>query len=144
MAIASGGGHWQQMMMLRVAFGDNNVRYVTTLPGLAKEFDVGPAHVVPDCNIRTPFRAVYSLVVIAGIVLRHRPHVMISTGALPGVMALTLGRLVGARTIWVDSIANAEKMSVSGKLARRLAHVCLSQWEGVALAEGAEYAGALL
>lgn len=144
MAIASGGGHWQQMMLLRVAFGDHDVRYVTTLPGLAEEFEVGPAHVVPDCNRKEPFRAAYSLAVIAGVVLRHRPHVMISTGALPGVIALTLGRLVGARTIWIDSVANAEQMSVSGRLAIRVAHVCLSQWESVAEAEGAEYSGALL
>lgn len=144
MAIASGGGHWQQMMMMRVAFADSDVRYVTTLPGLAEEFGLGPAHVVPDCNSKTPFQAVYSLFAIAGVVLRHRPNVVISTGALPGVIALALGRLVGARTIWVDSIANAEKMSVSGRLALRVAHVCLSQWEDVAQAEGAEYAGALL
>lgn len=132
------------MMLLRVAFEGNDVRYVTTLPGLAEEFGVSPAHVVPDCNRKEPFRAAYSLIILAGIVLRHRPHVMVSTGALPGVIALTLGRLVGARTIWVDSIANAENMSVSGRLALRVAHVCLSQWENVAEAEGADYAGALL
>ena len=69
---------------------------------------------------------------------------VVSTGALPGVIALTLGRAIGARTIWVDSIANAEEMSMSGKLARRVAHLWLSQWEHVAEAAGAEYAGAIL
>jgi hypothetical protein len=52
--------------------------------------------------------------------------------------------MLGARTIWVDSVANAEEMSMSGKLARRFAHLWLSQWEHVAGAEGAEYAGAVL
>lgn len=144
LAIASGGGHWQQMMMLRPAFADQHTRYVTTLPGLAEEFGAAPAHVVPDCNGKEPLRALLCLIVMAGIVLRHRPDVMISTGALPGVIALMLGRLSGARTIWIDSIANAEELSSSGRLARRVAHLCLSQWETVAEAEGVDYAGALL
>jgi UDP-N-acetylglucosamine:LPS N-acetylglucosamine transferase len=144
MAIASGGGHWQQMMLLRAAFTDQDARYVTTLPGLAEEFGAAPGHVVPDCNGKEPFRAALCLIVLAGLMLRHRPNVVISTGALPGVIALGLGRLTGARTIWVDSIANAEQLSSSGRLARRIAHVCLSQWETVAKAEGVDYAGALL
>jgi UDP-N-acetylglucosamine:LPS N-acetylglucosamine transferase len=144
MAIASGGGHWQQMMLMRAAFAEHDVRYVTTLAGLPEEFRATPAHIVPDCNKREPFRAVYCVIVLTGIVLRHRPHVMVSTGALPGVIALALGRITGARTIWVDSIANAEKMSVSGRMASRFAHVCLSQWKNVAEAEGVDYAGALL
>lgn len=144
MALASGGGHWQQMMMLRPAFSDHDVYYITTLPGLAEEFGLTPARIVPDCNRKTPFRVLYCIAVMCWVVLRYRPHVMISTGAMPGVIALGIGRLIGAHTIWVDSIANAEEMSISGRLARRFVHVCLSQWEGVAREQGVEYAGSLL
>ncbi len=51
---------------------------------------------------------------------------------------------MGARTIWVDSLANAEKMSTSGRLARHVADLRLSQWQSVAQAEGADFAGRLL
>lgn len=144
LAIASAGGHWQQLMLLRPAYAHHDVVYLTTLAGLAQEFDAHPAHVVADCNRNAPVRACISLLQIGWRMLRVRPHVVISTGALPGVIALALGRTMGARTIWVDSVANAEVLSASGRLARRFAHTRLSQWPDVAAQEGAEYAGSIL
>lgn len=144
LAVASGGGHWQQLMQMRPAFAEHDVRFMTTLPGLPERFDAHPAVIVPDCNRNEKIAIVRAAFAIGCEILRRRPHVVVSTGALPGVMALALGRLVGARTIWVDSVANAEEMSMSGRLARRFAHLWLSQWEHVAAAEGAEYAGAVL
>jgi len=37
--------------------------------------------------------------------------VIVSTGAAPGYFAIVLGRLFGARTIWIDSMANIENLS---------------------------------
>ncbi len=143
-AIASAGGHWQQLMLLRPAYEAHRVTYLTTLDGLAERFDAAPAHTVPDCNRNTKLRMVSATLVIGWHLLRIRPHAVITTGAMPGLIALTLARFIGARTIWVDSVANAERMSSSGRLARRVAHIRLSQWQSVAEAEGAEFAGRLL
>lgn len=144
LAIASGGGHWQQLQLLRPAFEGQQMRFATTLPGLPEQFDAHPAAIIPDCNRHQKLAILRCSLAIAGQLLRYRPHIIISTGALPGVIALALGRLLGARTIWVDSVANAEEMSMSGKLARRFAHLWMSQWDHVAQAAGAEYAGAVL
>lgn len=144
LAVASGGGHWHQLMELRQAFGGHEVTYVTTLPGLAERFGIGPAVVVPDCNRHKKQAMLRSAAAVARVVLRVRPQVVVSTGALPGVMALALGKAMGARTVWIDSVANAEEMSLSGRLARRVADLWLSQWEHVARATGAEYAGSVL
>ena len=143
-AIASAGGHWQQLMLLRPAYADHRLTYLTTLAGLAKNYGATPAHVVPDCNRHTPLRLVWTTLVLSWHVLRVRPHVVITTGAMPGLIALSLGRLIGARAIWVDSLANAEKLSASGRYARRVAHLHLSQWQNVAEAEDTEFAGRLL
>lgn len=146
LAIASAGGHWQQLMQIRPAFEGHQTRYLTTMAGLAAQSGLSAAEtaLVPDCNRDAPLKVIACAVKLLAQVLRQRPHVVISTGALPGVLALALGRLVGARTIWLDSIANAEEMSMSGRLARRVAHLWLSQWPHVAEAEGATYAGAIL
>ncbi len=143
-AIASAGGHWQQLMLLGPAYAHHEVTYLTTLAGLAESYGATPAHKIPDCNRHTPLRLVLSTVVIAWHLLRIRPHVIITTGAMPGLIALTLGRIILARTIWVDSLANAEQMSASGRYARHVAHLRLSQWQSVAQAEGAGFAGRLL
>ena len=118
-AIASGGGHWQQLMLMRPAFAHHNVLYLTTLQGLPEQFGAAPARIIPDCNRDEKIAIMRTGFALLRHVLGHRPHVVISTGALPGVMALALARLIGARTIWVDSVANAEEMSMSGRLARR-------------------------
>ena len=133
-----------QLMMLRPGFTHHDVTWLTTLPGLAEQSGVAPAHVIPDCNRDTPLRIAACVASLGRHILRLRPHVVISTGALPGVLAFALARPLGARTIWIDSIANAEQMSASGRLARRFATHRLSQWPEVARAEGADYAGSIL
>ena len=145
LAVASAGGHWQQLLQIRPAFEGHDIRYLTTLDGLAEQAGIAEqSATISDCNRNAPLRILVCALTVARHVLMRRPHVVISTGALPGVIALALGRLIGARTIWLDSIANAEKMSMSGRLARRFATLWLSQWPHVAEAEGARYAGAVL
>ena len=144
LAVASGGGHWQQLMLMRPALEGHDVLFLTTLPGLPEAYGAAPARVVPDCNRDRPWQAARSAAAIGAAAARHRPHVVISTGALPGVIALGIGKAMRARTIWVDSVANAEEMSMSGRLARRVADLWMSQWPEVAEAAGAEYAGAVL
>ena len=99
---------------------------------------------MPDCNADAPLRALACAARMGVLMLRLRPHVVVTTGALPGLIALALARPLGARTIWVDSVANAEEMSASGRMARRFATHRLSQWPAVAEAEGATYAGSVL
>lgn len=144
LAVASGGGHWQQLMLVREAFADHDAHFATTLPGLAAQFGAAPATLLPDCNRDAKLRILTCAAATLRLMVRLRPDVVISTGALPGVIALVAGRIVGARTVWLDSVANAERMSMSGRLARRFAHLWLSQWEHVARAEGAEHAGSVL
>lgn len=144
LAVASGGGHWQQLMALRPAFAGCDVLYVTTMAGLPEQFGAAPARIVRDCNRNERVATAICTLGLLRVLAVQRPDVVISTGALPGVIALALGRLLGARTVWVDSIANSEEMSMSGQLARRFAHLWMSQWPDVARASGAEHAGAVL
>jgi hypothetical protein len=81
---------------------------------------------------------------MAWLMLRLRPAVVVTTGAAPGFAAIVFGRLLGARTVWVDSIANGEALSNSGARAGRWAHVWLTQWEHLARPEGPQYWGAAL
>jgi hypothetical protein len=78
------------------------------------------------------------------IVFKERPDVIISTGAAPGYIAIRLGKLFGARSIWVDSIANVEQLSMSGALAGGRADLWLTQWPHLAKENGPYYKGAVL
>ena len=78
------------------------------------------------------------------IICTERPDVIISTGAAPGYIALRIGKLIGAKTVWLDSIANAEELSLSGAMAGRYADLWLTQWAHLAGENGPYFRGAVL
>lgn len=143
LAVASGGGHWVQLLRLRPAYAHHNVTFVSTNAAYAKDVD-GPLLTVTDANMNEKLKLLVMFAEMLVHLIRIRPDVVITTGAAPGFAALTLGRLFGAKTIWVDSIANSEELSSSGKQAGRFAHTWLTQWEHLAKPTGPQFWGAVL
>ncbi len=114
LAVASGGGHWVQLMRIRPAFADADVTYVTVRNTYKTDVPGERFRVVPDATRWNKFKLLFMAGKILWLVLQTRPHAVISTGAAPGYFAIRFGRLIGARTCWIDSIANAEELSLSG------------------------------
>ncbi|MFL0355498.1 glucuronosyltransferase [Erythrobacter sp. GH1-10] len=144
LAVASGGGHWEQLMMLRPTLEQFDVRFATTDGDVAAQHGVADARILPDCNQDKPVRSALCAIIAAWIVLRTWPHVVISTGAAPGFFCILAGRLIGARTLWIDSVANGEQLSMCGRLSKTVAHQCLTQWEHLAADPQPGYRGAVL
>lgn len=141
LAVASGGGHWIQLMRLRPAFEGCNVVYVSTHEGYQKQVKGSVFHSVTDANRWNKIRLVKMAFEVIRIVMKEKPDLVISTGAAPGLLAIVWGRLTGSKTIWLDSIANVERISMSGRLARPFASVHLTQWEELARGESTIYKG---
>ena len=76
--------------------------------------------------------------------VRFRPDVVVSTGAAPGYFTLRFGKLCGARTIWIDSMANVEQMAKAGRMAGKYADLWLTQWPGLAREAGPHYAAQVI
>ncbi|AWW72894.1 glucuronosyltransferase [Erythrobacter sp. KY5] len=144
LAAASGGGHWEQLMLLRDCLEAYDLRFATTDPAVAKQHGIETVDTLPDCNQNKPLQSLLCAFRALLIVLKHRPQVVLSTGAAPGYFCLLAGRLLGARTLWIDSVANAEQLSMCGKLSRRTAHECITQWEHLADGSAVKYRGAVL
>lgn len=144
LAVASGGGHWEQLMLLRETLEAHDVRYATTDAAIAHRHGVKNAAVLPDCNKHRPFASLWCGSVALWTVLRLRPQVVVSTGAAPGFFCILYGRLIGARTLWIDSVANGEQLSLCGKMSVRVAHECLTQWPHLAAEPAPKYRGAVL
>ncbi|QRF54331.1 glucuronosyltransferase (plasmid) [Rhizobium rosettiformans] len=143
-AVSSSGGHWEQLMLLSGSFEGHDVTYLTTMAGLAERNSITDALLVPDCNRNTPFQTVVSAWKIFKIIARVRPQVIVTTGAAPGIIAIAIGRLFKAKTIWIESVANSEQLSMSGRIAGYLAHEQFTQWEHLARENGPKYVGAVL
>jgi UDP-N-acetylglucosamine:LPS N-acetylglucosamine transferase len=125
------------------AFEGHDVAYLTTDPGHRSEVGTARFHVVKDANRWNKFALLLCALKILWVLLRERPTVVISTGAAPGYLAIRFARLLKARTLWIDSVANVEELSMSGRMASQAADLCLTQWPH--LADGRiRYLGAVL
>ncbi|WP_213980527.1 UDP-N-acetylglucosamine--LPS N-acetylglucosamine transferase [Sphingomonas sp. dw_22] len=144
LALASGGGHWIQLLRLRPAFEDFDTAYVSMFESYADMLDGARFYTVPDAS-RFDLKSFVPVFLKAiRILARERPRVIVTTGSAPMLAFILLGRLTFRRTLWIDSIANSERMSSSGRLARRLAHKVISQWPDVAEREGVESWGRVI
>lgn len=144
LAVASGGGHWEQLMLLRPTLDQFDTTYVTTAEGVAVRDGVSKYVMIPDANGKAKAAILRTVWHAIGVLRRSRPEVVVSTGALPGLACIIVGYVIGARTVWVDSVANSERLSVSGRFARPFSTLWLTQWPAVAAASGARYGGCLL
>lgn len=144
LAVASGGGHWIELMRLRPAFAGCEVAWVSMFDNYAAEVAGERYYTVPDASRfdKLAMLAVFHKAI--RIMLRERPDAIVTTGSFPMLSFILLGRLMGARTLWIDSIAQAEEISSSGRIARKLAHKAVCQWPDVAKSEGLDCWGAVL
>lgn len=144
LAIASGGGHWVQLLRLRPAWEGARVTYVSVRPAYAS--DVPGQRFIPinDATRWDKVGLIKMALKLLWIMVRVRPNVVVSTGAAPGYFAIRLGKLLGARTIWLDSIANVEEMSMTGMLVKDHATLWLTQWQHLASEAGPACHGSVL
>ena len=145
LAVASAGGHWVQLGRLSEAFADSDTLYVTTVAGETAPSGDRPVATISDGSRNEPWRLLVAAMQLAVLMHRFRPDAVITTGAAPGYVALRLAKLRGCRTVWLDSIANAEEISMSARLARPHADLWLTQWKELAdKTPGLQYWGRVL
>jgi UDP-N-acetylglucosamine:LPS N-acetylglucosamine transferase len=145
MAIASGGGHWVQLRRIMPAFEGLEVFYVSIDPSSAADVPGATYYTMRDVSRRDRLGFLLLGLRLLGILVRERPDVVVTTGSAPCLVALGLAKtLFRARTVWIDSIANVERLSSSGQQARRVADVWLTQWPHLARPGGPEHWGAVL
>lgn len=144
LAVSSGGGHWVQLLRLSPVLEQHDVAFVTVVEAARAQVPGRRFYRVNDATRWNKIGLVILALRLAAILLKERPDVILSTGAAPGFLALRLGGLLGARTIWVDSIANVERLSMSGRMIGKHADLWLTQWPHLATPAGPHFYGAVL
>ena len=133
LAVTSGGGHWVQLLRLRPAFEGFEVTYVSRDPSSSKDVPDARYFTIGDASRSQKLAFLVVILQAFWILLRTQTAIIITTGAAPGLVTLALGKtLFGAKTVWIDSIANVEKLSGSGVLAAKFADLRLTQWPELA------------
>jgi UDP-N-acetylglucosamine:LPS N-acetylglucosamine transferase len=143
---ASAGGHTSQLFKIRESWNGHQTFCVTTTQHVAEQLrKFGNVYVVGECNREHFVRVIMVLFKCMRVILHEEPDVVISTGAAVGCIVCFLGKLLGAKIVWIDSITNVERISLSGRLVRPISDLFLVQWpELVEKYNNVEYIGAVV
>ncbi len=132
LAVASEGGHWIQLLRLKSAFSDSELVVISTHKPSNSTNALFRYYSVTDANRWDKMKLFKMANQINSIISKEKPDYIISTGAAPGLAAILFGKLRGCKTIWIDSIANVERLSLSGRLIKPFTDLHLTQWPHLA------------
>lgn len=131
--VSSSGGHLQQLLLLRDAWEDRSRLWITDDAADTRSRLKDENAVFGDAPSSRSWR---SLARNSGrayrLLRRHRPKVILTTGAAIAVPFSWLGRLFGADVVYVESVTRIDQPSTSLRLVRPVASRIYVQWPELA------------
>jgi beta-1,4-N-acetylglucosaminyltransferase len=127
--VCSTGGHLLQLHALREAWEPFSRVWVTFDSGDTRSLLAGEdvIHAYGPTNRNIP-NLLRNLVLAARVLVRLRPRAILATGAGVSVPFAWVGRLFGARIVFVESMTRIESPSLSCRLIRPTATRLYVQW----------------
>lgn len=133
LAVSSIGGHWIQLLrIIRPLEKEFTVDYMCTHIKCATMVEGKKFYKIEDFSRWNAYKIPIALFKDIRIIRKCKPDIVITTGAAPGLICLLAAKFCGIKTIWIDSIANVEHLSASGKVAIKLADRVYTQWPDLA------------
>lgn len=134
--ISSTGGHLSEMLQLRSLFKKYDYHIVTekTKSNLAlkDEYKDKVDFLVfgtKDHMLTYPFKLLYNCFKSIYLYIKIHPDYIITTGAHTAGPMCYLGKILGSRIIYIESFANVNTKTVTGKLVYPIADRFYVQWE---------------
>ncbi|MCE7798533.1 hypothetical protein LWE61_18535 [Sphingobium sufflavum] len=134
---ASGGGHVRQILDLEPFWTAYPHFFVTEDTALGRSIaqkdvvDFVDHVALGQARLGAPFRMAFAALrncwQSLRIVLRHRPDIVITTGAGAMIFTVLWARLLGAHIVLIDSFARFDKPSAFARIAGPFAHVRVAQ-----------------
>lgn len=144
------GGHLLQLVTLRDVWGDVSRLWVTLSDddahSLLADEDVLYAHgpTSRDEGWRAAVDLLRNIALAWRTIARARPQIVLTTGASLAVPFTWIGRLRGARVVYVESFTRIDTASLSCRLVRPIASRVYVQWPELrAKLPRSRYAGAV-
>lgn len=135
MFIASTGGHLNELLQLEGLFSKYDSYLVTektkTTRSLKKRYPKVSYLVfgTKDHPFSYIFKFGFNIIKSFFLYLKVRPKVIITTGTHTAVPMCYIGKLFGAKVIFIETFANRTTRTVSGKMVYPIAHEFVVQWE---------------
>lgn len=134
--ISSTGGHFNELMQLKPLFERYDYNIVTEKDELTQkykqEYGNKISYLVYGTRKRIityPFKLIYNCFKSLFFYIRLRPKYIITTGTHTAVPMCYIGKLFGSKIIFIETFANKNTKTLSGKLVYPIANLFLVQWE---------------
>jgi len=130
--IASSGGHFEQLMMLKPLMKKYDSFIVTEKTNYSVsnlEFNTYYLHQVNRREKSFIFKMIGNSLKTLKILISERPDVVISTGALATIPMCLFGKIFGKKIIFIESFAKVNSQTLTGKLVYKFADRFYVQWE---------------
>jgi beta-1,4-N-acetylglucosaminyltransferase len=143
--VCSPGGHLQQLLALERAWEGLEESWVTlqgddvadALEGCTVELACGPT----NRDVKMLFR---NLPIAWRVIRRRDPDVILSTGAGVAVPFFWVGRLLGRRCVYCESLTRVSSLSLSGRLVYPVSDAFFVQWPGAQRLRRSRYVGTVV
>jgi UDP-N-acetylglucosamine:LPS N-acetylglucosamine transferase len=135
------GGHLDEMLSIVDAFEGHDIFFVTTraettedLWEVAKVYYVREQYNIKHRVFIIPIELFYMVKLLfscSKILLKEKPQVIVSTSGGSTIPLSYLGKLLGVKIIYIESMARINQPSGTGKLMHPIADLFLVQWESM-------------
>lgn len=128
--VGSSGGHLTHLYMLK-PFWQNKDRFWVTFDkedarSLLEDEKMYPCHFPTNRNIKNLIKNTF---VAIKVLRKERPDVIISSGAAVAVPFFYLGKLFGAKLIYIEVFDRIDKPTLTGKMVYPIVDKFIVQWE---------------
>jgi len=127
--VCNPGGHFSTMMGLKKFWSAHDREWVTFPQSDTRQLvDGETVHWVGKQEAREFLPALTNFARALAILRQSRPDMLVSTGSSLAVPFILAAKLLGVRTLFVESISRVSELSMSGRLIYNLADEFYVQW----------------
>ncbi|EOH96879.1 hypothetical protein UAY_02611 [Enterococcus moraviensis ATCC BAA-383] len=128
--IASSGGHYEQLLMLKALEETFDVYYVTEKTDYNGNDQ--NTYYIKQINRREKLFVINIVRIFfqsVKIFMKEKPDIIISTGALAVIPTFILGKAFKKKLIFIESFAKINSQTLTGKFIYKFSDVFFVQWE---------------
>lgn len=128
--VGSSGGHLSHLYMLKDFWKDKERFWVTfdkeDARGLLKEEKMYSCYFPTNRNLKNLIK---NIIVAIKVLVKEKPDIIISSGAAVAVPFFYIGKLFGAKNIYIEVFDRIDKPTLTGKLVYPVTDKFIVQWE---------------
>lgn len=120
------GGHLTQMLQIIDSVSGHDYFFITNISERTKALQYKKYLINPIGT--NPIKMIKAIISITKIFKKEKPEIIISTGAEIAIPAFIIGKLMGAKLIYIESWSRLKTKSTTGKLLYYLSDIFIVQW----------------